>query len=145
MNKTDKNFRVAESCASCKYFKSLRASSGGKRKNGYCTLEATGEIPDATLIWAMVEQYWVTPFSFEEYLVLLGRQYSWMTEEQKKREYNYLVSLVAYWKENRNRIHTTNQGNLCDEYVKGGRASNASSHLKREGIAWILQLDDKIK
>jgi hypothetical protein len=145
MDTTEKNFRVAESCGSCKYFDSLRASTGGKRKNGYCVLDATGPVPTTRILtWSIVKQYWNTPFSLDEFLLLAKKELRWRTEEQLQRDYIILVETVEYWKENRDRIHTTNQANLCDGYTRSNRrAGNAAGQLKREGIDWILQLDNQ--
>ena len=145
MDKTNKNFRVAESCASCKHFYSMLASTGGKKKNGYCILDATGPIPGLGGVWDYMAEYWHKPFSFEEFLEKDKRECRWMNEEQKKTRYNDIVAIVEYWKENKDRIHTTNQANLCDGYVQGRRAGSARGHLKREGIDWILRLDNQTK
>lgn len=139
---SDKNFRVANSCANCKHFTSNLAYGGGRKKNGYCMVDATSHtVPGAQFGGSW--EFFVAVYrgiSLDEFISKF-RGYRQWDEKNLERIYSKLQEAAAFWKENRFLIHTCHQENTCDKY-EAGRKSIAARHIKKSTLDWLEELEN---
>lgn len=139
-----KNFRVANLCGNCKHFFSMSGyGHSGKKKNGYCLLEADADvIPPSVGSWKDFVEMWNGTLDIAEF----SRGGSgWMKEDEHKawseRRYAELENVVDFWRRNHDKIHTCHRENTCDAFDRKTRGNHAARHVKNSDIDWLVELE----